>query len=189
MRALTRVCSIGLVTLSAIAVVGRAVPADALADETALPQSGRHEPPVMVLDRLLAIVGDHPVTLSDVRAARVLGLVPDAEDTATLVGRLIDRELMRIEVDRFTVAEPPAEAIDARIAAARKGFSTPDAFEAAVRSAGLRVEQVRAVMRDEVRIASYLEQRFGSTAEARRAEAIDEWVASLRRRTDIKVSP
>lgn len=142
--------------------------------------------PVTILDRLFATVAGHPIALSDVRAARLLGLVPETEDTAAVVEHLIDRELMRIEVERFATAETPAEIIDQRLAAVRQRLSRPSAFEEAVRSTGLTVDQLRAVIRDEVRIESYLEQRFGATAADERSEAIDDWVASLRRRVEIR---
>ncbi|MGH2587453.1 MAG: glycosyltransferase family 39 protein [Dehalococcoidia bacterium] len=180
----TRACAIVCLALGGAAVTMGAAEARDLAIGPRRPLGQ----PVTVLDRLLATVADQPITLSDVRAARLLGLVPETDDTAAVVERLIDRELIRIEVERFVTAEPPANVIDARLAAVRERLSRPGTFDAAVRATGLTVEQLRAVLRDEVRIAAYLEQRFGSTAANERSEAIDEWVASLRRRATIKVS-
>src|SRR5438552_56197 len=70
-----------------------------------------------VIDRVVAIVGGELIMLSDVNAARTLGL-SSVEATATadeVVDRLIDRSLVLTEIERYSPPEPAPATIDARI--------------------------------------------------------------------------
>src|SRR5437773_12495716 len=68
-----------------------------------------------IIDRVLAIAAGELIMLSDVIAARDLGLVPiDAapDPVSAVLAKLIDRELVLAEVDRYAPTEPSAEAVD-----------------------------------------------------------------------------
>lgn len=127
--------------------------------------------PVM-LDRLLATVAGQPITLSDARAARLLRETAAGLDDERLVGSLVDRELMRTEVERYAVANPPDVAVDQRLQAAalRAGGDAP--FAAALARAGLSSTQARAIVRDDLRIEAYLDQRFASTSQPTEDEVV-----------------
>jgi hypothetical protein len=122
--------------------------------------------PQQMLDRVLAVIEGSPITLSDVNAAVRMGLVPapasktDPEREA--LDSVIDRRLQLIEVNRYLPPEPPAAAIDARLAETRQRFQTAEGFDAALKESGLTPADLRAAVRDSLRIASYLEQRFGA---------------------------
>ena len=122
--------------------------------------------PQQMLDRVLAVIEGSPITLSDVNAAVRMGLVPaptsktDPEREA--LESVIDRRLQLIEVNRYLPPEPAASAIDARLAETRQRFQTAEGFEAALKESGLTSTDLRAAVRDSLRIASYLEQRFGA---------------------------
>lgn len=179
-----------------------------------------------VIDRVLAIVGGTMITLTDVTAARDLGLiaVPAAADPVReILPRLIDRELILAEVDRYAPPEPSAEAVDAEMLVVRERFATNEAFQTALTRSGINESHLRETLRQNLRIQAYLDQRFGTpvftddelgryyrehlpaftrdgtvvpfetarqqvvqaaTAD-RRQQLVDEWVAGLRRRTDI----
>jgi hypothetical protein len=119
-----------------------------------------------IVDRILAVVGGTPITLSDVNAALVFGLVtmdrssPDPQRAA--LDALVDRQLQLSEVDRYLPPEPAAGEIDARVAGIRARFATADAFDGALRETGLTLVALRANVRDSLRIDSYLQQRFGA---------------------------
>src|SRR4051812_372626 len=88
-----------------------------------------------VIDRVVAVVAGDIILLSDVRAARELGLVdsggePDADREA--LTRLIDRALMLAEVDRYAPPAPGDDALETALAAVRSRFDTPEAFQAAL---------------------------------------------------------
>lgn len=149
-----------------------------------------------IVDRVVALVGDQVITLSDVRAARDFGLLEgrpfqsDAAETsptetspvtgavehglvppasplteAQIVERLVERELMRVEVERFGTGEPATADLDARLRAARARFASPAAFQAALEAHGLSEARFRAWLADDARIEQYIQQRFGLSAQ------------------------
>ena len=143
-----------------------------------------------LIDRTMAIVGGQIITLSDAQTALALGLVeqskePDAAVAATL--RLIDRLLVLREVQRYAPPEPREPEVDARLAAIKAGLADPEMYERTLASGGFSEARLRAWIRDDLRIAAYLNQRFAAadTPDERRAELIEDWIDDLRRRAII----
>jgi hypothetical protein len=139
------------------------------------------------IDRVLAVAGGQIITLSDVTAARDLGLaVPGTagDPIRAILSQLIDRELVLAEVDRYAPPEPTAEAVDRDLAAVRARFASPEAYASALARSGVDDNHVRDLVRQNLRIRAYEDQRF-SIADSRRQALIDEWMAGLRRRGDV----
>jgi hypothetical protein len=140
------------------------------------------------IDRVLAVVAGRLIMLSDVTASRELGLVraqaSDVDPVRAVLLKLIDRELMVSEVDRYAPPEPSVDVLDRETAAVRARFESSAAFEAALARSGLDAAHLRERLRQDLRIRAYQDQRFAS-ADARRASLIDDWVAGLRRRADL----
>jgi hypothetical protein len=120
-----------------------------------------------VLDRIVATVGQQVITLSDVRAAVGLGLLPESSSLpiGAVVERLVDRELMRAEIDRFGVVAPAPELLTSRIEAIRKRFANQQAFDAALEAHGLSDARFRAWVADDWRIEQYIQQRFDAASQ------------------------
>ncbi|MFN7917227.1 MAG: hypothetical protein U0Q55_17925 [Vicinamibacterales bacterium] len=144
--------------------------------------------PDEVIDRVLAVVSGEVITLSDVRAARELGrvTVTDAGDPVRAVlSQLIDRALVLDEVNRFAPPEPAAATIDESLDGVVARADSPAAFEAMLVRLGIDRAFVRDLLREDLRIRAYLNQRFtADTIEQQRA-MVNDWVAGLRRRADI----
>lgn len=178
-----------------------------------------------LLDRALAIVGGQVITQSDARTLLALGLVDAGGAVDPVTGaaqKLIDRALMLREVERYTPPEPEAAVIESRLAVARSREPSPEAFRAVLAAGGMTEARLREWVRDDYRIAGYLQQRFAAAgtpsdqevfayftehreefdrggltfeqaggvlrerlAAERRSELIADWVADLRRRTEI----
>jgi peptidyl-prolyl cis-trans isomerase SurA len=121
---------------------------------------------VEVIDRILAVVSGEVIMLSDARAAARFDLieVPATADDPIRVAMnaLVDRHLQLLEVNRYLPPEPPAAAIDEQLAAIRGRFQTDDAFRTALAECGINEAQLRARVRDNLRIASYRGQRFAA---------------------------
>jgi hypothetical protein len=116
-----------------------------------------------VLDRILAVVDGSPITLSDLNGAVRMGLVTASSGSERdALEALIERRLQLIEVNRYLPPQPAAAAIDARLAEIRQRFPTEAAFDTALKETGLTATDLRAAVRDSLRISSYLNQRFGS---------------------------
>jgi hypothetical protein len=140
-----------------------------------------------ILDRVLAVVAGRLIMLSDVTAARDLQLVPvdpGADPIRAVLTRLIDRELVLVEVDRYAPPEPSAAAVDAEVQRVRARFSSAAALDAALARSGLDGLHLRETLRQDLRMRAYLDQRFAGAGDRRQA-LVDEWMAGLRRRGDV----
>jgi hypothetical protein len=117
-----------------------------------------------IIDRILAVVGGEMITLSDVNAALRFGLVTapaDGDPIRSALDALISRQLELAEVNRYQPPEPAAPAIEQRVAAIRSRFPVPADFDKALAQSGLTADELRARVRDDERISTYLDQRFG----------------------------
>jgi hypothetical protein len=140
-----------------------------------------------VLDRVLAVVGGQLITLTDVTAARDLGLQTtdnQADPVRAILSKLIDRELVLAEVERYAPPEPSADAVDREVARVRTRFASAETFDAALTRSGLDEKHLRETLRQDLRIQAYEDQRFAAAGD-RRQDLIAEWTAGLRRRGDI----
>ena len=141
------------------------------------------------IDRVLALVAGQLITLTDVTAARDLGLVPVTggdDPVRAVLSKLIDRELILAEVDRYAPPEPGAPAIDREVERVRARFPSAEAFAATLARSGIDEKHLRETVREDLRIRAYLDQRFTTQgAEERRQSLVDEWLGCLRRRADI----
>jgi hypothetical protein len=140
-----------------------------------------------IIDRVLAVVGGVVITQSDVNAAFDLGLAsPGQTDdpVAAVLSQLIDRQLMLAEVERYAPPEPAPEALERAAAAVRARFASEQALTAALARSGLDAPRLRQLLRDQLRIDAYLDQRFNTTPD-RRPALLGEWLSGLRRRADI----
>ena len=142
-----------------------------------------------VIDRLMAVVSGDPLTLSDVNAAVAFDLVTPpagaADRTAAALDLLIERRLMLMDVERYQPPEPAPESIDERLAAIRQRLGS--GYEPTLKATGMSDGQLRREIRDGLRIQIYLNQRFGGVDPAARPQLISDWLAGLRRRTQIAV--
>ena len=144
-----------------------------------------------ILDRTLALVGGQAITLSDVRAAIELGLIEDgSSNVAEMTARLVDRELILREVQRYSPPAPSDGAVDARLAEITKRFASPVALMKVLEMHGFSETRLRAWVRDDLRTEGYLAQRFASAGTPeRRRELVLDWLSDLRRRTDVVILP
>lgn len=118
-----------------------------------------------VIDRILAVVDGALITQSDVTAAMRLGLarVPGAADpVADVLERLIERRLMLKEVDRYAPPDPAEAEVDRVVADLRTRVGSPAQFDAILLQTGTGLDELRRHVRDDLRIESYLQQRFGA---------------------------
>jgi hypothetical protein len=116
-----------------------------------------------IIDRILAVAAGELIMLSDVTAARDLGLVrinPSADPVGAVLAVLIDRELVLAEVDRYGPPEPSSAAVDRELQRVRQRFATGAAFDAALARSGIDEKHLRETLRQNLRIRAYQEQRF-----------------------------
>ena len=140
------------------------------------------------IDRVLAVAGGQVIMLSDVMAALDLGLVSDdgaTDRVGAALAKLINRGLELVEATRYAPPEPNDDAVERELAGVRGRFPSAAAFDAVLQRSGLTDAQLRATLRENLRIRAYIAQRFAGSEDARRQMLIDEWVAGLRQRGDV----
>jgi hypothetical protein len=128
---------------------------------------------VVVVDRLVAVVSGQPIMASDLRAARALGLVTASQalDDAALLDRLVVRELMRAEVERFSTTMTDVDrGIAVRADAAAR--TERAGGEAGLAVLGLSPGRLLAWLEDDVRIEHYMRQRFDAASQPSDDEAL-----------------
>jgi hypothetical protein len=153
---------------------------------------GFQQPSAAVIDRIMAVVGGQPIMLTDVTAATTFQLVDvpagTADATQYVLVRLIRRTLILTEVDRFQPPEPDESEIRTRVDDLERRAGSPDAFQRELAVTGMTRDQLRRYIRDDLRIRTYLLERFGTNRpEAEFNAAVDAWVLELRKRTQISV--
>lgn len=120
-------------------------------------------PRAEVIDRILAVVDGALITQSDATAAIRLGLVRGPGDPlADVLDRLIERQLVLREVDRYAPPDPAEAEVERGLAGIRARAGSPEQVEAILLQTGIGLEQLRQLVRDDLRIESYLQQRFGA---------------------------
>jgi len=145
-----------------------------------------------VIDRIMAVVSGQPITLSDATAAIQFHLVeapPGTPDPlAYTVDRLIERMLILAEVERFQPPEPDPIEITTRIDALERRAGSTATFDRLLSVTGMTRDQLRRHIRDDLRITTYLNQRFGAnTPPNEREAAIKTWASELRKRAAVTV--
>jgi hypothetical protein len=141
-----------------------------------------------IIDRVLAVVAGDVIMLSDVRAARDLGLIdpgaaPDPD--RVVLSQLIDRALILDEVERYAPPEPNADALERALNDVHARFRSDRDFDAALARVGLDDRQLHAMLRQNLRMRAYLDQRFAGETRERGEAIIAAWVAGLRSRAAI----
>lgn len=153
--------------------------------------AGASAAPADVIDRLMAVVSGRTITLSDVTAALQLHLVEapaatkDPADYA--VERLVERTLILAEVERFQPPEPDPVEITIRVDALARTVGSAAALDKLLAVTGMTRDQLRRHIRDDLRITTYLNQRFGGTDTPERQASVRAWVSELRKRADVTV--
>jgi hypothetical protein len=137
-----------------------------------------------LVERTMAIVAGAAITLSDVRTAMDLGLIEASGDVAAATERLVERALVLREVERYAPIDPDPARINERLDALRARLGTERVAQI-LTTGGFTDARLRGWIRDDLRIAAYLEQRFAADGPERRESLIDDWVNGLRQRTPV----
>ncbi len=131
-----------------------------------------------LIERTVAVVGGRVVTQSEVDVAVALGLVTPALSgpSASAVGAVIDRQLLLLEVARFSPPDPAPAAVQERLAAVGARAGSAAQLAEVLARGGFTPARLASWVRDDLRIAAYLAQRFplaGTPAEADVAAYVD----------------
>ena len=117
--------------------------------------------------------------------SRALKLAGNAQSDQDVQTELENRLLILREIARATVAEPEPERVSSR----RKDWTAcwPAGTDVAAMLSknGMSEQALDGWCRDDVRIAAYLEQRFGASSDDGREARIASWIRDLRQRANL----
>lgn len=120
-----------------------------------------------LVDRVLAVVDEDPVLLSEVEQVLVLGLVEprEGEDERQLRRRvldlLIEQRLRFHEIDAFGFVEIPEVEIQASFDEIRARFGTDEAFDRDLERVGLDRDSLRQLIARQLMVLYYVNERLG----------------------------
>ena len=119
-------------------------------------------------DRVVAVVDEEAVLLSDVEEVIGLGLVdrqPGESDEALqarVLEGLIDHQLRFQAAERFGFGQVPVEDIEQQVDAIRDRFPDPAAFAARLAELGLAEVELRQLVARQLMVLNYVDERLGA---------------------------
>lgn len=138
------------------------------------------------IDKTLQHVYGTAIMASDVRQVRLLRLLPQATESDDAVLTALENRLLILhEVSRQPLAPPTSGAIAARRQTWTASWPPGTDLPALMTRAGMTDQVLDGWFRDDLRIAPFLDQRFGLQQDDARAQRVAVWLADLRRRANL----
>ena len=143
-----------------------------------------------LVDRIVAVVDDDPIYLSDVRRVVGLGLVAAAPGESEhqlqrrVLDGLIDQRLRFHEVERYDFPQLPAAEIERQLEEVRGRFPDPEAFGRHLDELGLTEQGLRRLLARQLRILAYVEERLGPRVFVDREEVRAYYEGELARKAE-----
>lgn len=120
-----------------------------------------------LVDRVVAVVDEDPILLTDVERVVLLGLVErregegDGELRRRVLDGLIEQRLRTHEIGRFGFGEVGLEEVDQQVAALRAQFPDTEEFRVELDRLGLDDRSIRLILARQIAILDYVEERLG----------------------------
>lgn len=129
------------------------------------PAIGAGQAPVSLalVDRVLAVVARQVIMLSDVRAFLELGLVDppaSADPVPETLTALIERQLVVNEISANVIEEPSTQEVEGQMAVVAERLGGLGALRAVLPSVGFTAEDLKQLLREDLRVERYLARRF-----------------------------
>ena len=120
----------------------------------------------VTVDRIAAVIDGQVLTVSEVSQMVELRFFPrlgnsDDEYRREVHDALIAQALRYRDVERFGAQDIPADTIEARVLEIQKRFPTEAEFAAALARAELTPEELRALVKRQLQVEAYIQERFG----------------------------
>ncbi|HEY4642931.1 MAG TPA: hypothetical protein VII75_16445 [Thermoanaerobaculia bacterium] len=118
------------------------------------------------VDRISAVIDRQVITLSEVNQMVAIRFFPraisrtDDDYRHDVLEALIAQALRYRDVERFGAQDIPKDSIEARLTEISNRFSSPAEFAAAVQSVELTMDEVRALVKRQLQVEAYIQERF-----------------------------
>lgn len=120
----------------------------------------------VTVDRVAAVIDREVITVSEVSQMVEIRFFPrkagqnDDDYRRSVLDNLIAQALRYRDVERFGAQDISKDSIEARLQEMGKRFATPDELNAAVLRAELTLDEVRALIKRQLQVEAYIQERF-----------------------------
>jgi len=133
-----------------------------------VPLATRYPPPALsaTIDRIAALVDRQVLTVSEVSQIAEIRFFPqvagrsDEDYRRFILDSLIAQALRLRDVERFGAEDVSKDSIEARLLQIQKRFASPEEFNAALQRAQLTLDEVRALVKRQLQVEGYIQERF-----------------------------
>jgi hypothetical protein len=113
----------------------------------------------VTVDRVAARIDQQVLTVSEINQMREIRFFP-TQDPHEILDALIAQALRFRDVERFGSQDIAKDSIETRLGEIQKRFASPAEFAAAVAHAELTMDEVRALVKRELQVEAYIQERF-----------------------------
>jgi len=119
----------------------------------------------VTVDRIAAVVDRQVITVSEIAQMVDIRFFPRASKSEDdhrrdVLDALIAQALRYRDVERFGAQDIPKDSIEARVIEIRDRFSSEAEFLAAIARAELTLDEVRALVKRQLQVEAYIQERF-----------------------------
>lgn len=119
----------------------------------------------VTVDRIAAVIDRQVLTVSEINQMIEIRFFPrtsaDEDDhRRDVLDALIAQALRYRDVERFGAQDIPADSIEARLVEIRERFASDEEFAAALARAELTLDEVRALIKRQLQVEAYIQERF-----------------------------
>jgi len=129
-----------------------------------MPMTASAQP--ITIDRIAALVEAQVVTVSEINQMETIRFFPrtagqsDDDYRHSILESLIAQTLRYRDVERFGAQDISKDDIDGRLRQIESRFASPAEFAPAVQQAQLTMDEVRALIKRQLQVESYIQERF-----------------------------
>lgn len=172
MRSAALAATLLLAAASVAAAAAQEPPGEAPAPPAGTAESLTAAPPpapsVTLVDRVVAVVDEASILLSEIQDLIGLGLVErrpgesDAELIERVVDAVIEQRLRFLAVDRSGFERVPVAEIEERVAALEASFPSPEVYRRRLEELGMTAAEVRQLFARQIAVLAFVEERLGA---------------------------
>ncbi len=122
--------------------------------------------PAVTIDRVAAVIDRQVLTVSEVTQMAEIRFFPrstgqsDDDYRRFILDSLIAQALRFRDVERFGAEDVSKDSIEARLLQIQRRFGSPGEFTVALQHAELTLDEVRALIKRQLQVESYIQERF-----------------------------
>jgi len=113
----------------------------------------------VTVDRVAARIDQQVLTVSEINQMAQIRFFPN-NDPQQILESLIAQALRFRDVERFGAQDIPKDSIETRLQEIERRFASPAEFTAAVQRSELTLDEVRALVKRELQVEAYIQERF-----------------------------